>query len=1208
MNKYFYRNWHLSLIFGLLSTLLIYSSIYGVQADTDYGPESVWSPDSESQMKILQCISMGKKNCLLDIMKTSGASPAAINVADILDGEGYLSSFEEKGAVDLAIITYPYRANDNFQPVLINGKPQLIFVEEFGEIDITNDVLYPSLIGRYPQMMKWPGDSRYVGIENPHTGKISYYFAYNLVNGCHACEIVGTVLVAFDFKKNAKFIGTRLVGLSEGSELPVIPTQPPAPVPIPPNVNPRSVPQNGEWLAYLDKQENVWIVSWITGDKKQITNDAALLTDTSGDMIGAIDYGQPRWSSDGKRLAYLRSESDYSAGKTTTSLILHDFASGESRTLVEPIDPTYFTWSPDGASIVYSPPVYLPQFDYTNEGGEINGLWQIDIVSGVTSELVAPEHGYPLTAPIWTPDGKKISFDEIVYIEGRGYFGYYDFEKNLYTAWDQEQDERIGSYSWLPDGEHLIYDGNIYVVGPGNRLWQADIQHSEIISLTPQDANRSFYNPQVSPDGTLLLFSGSDFSSEPPRYSLWVSDTAGNYPISIAEDKYEIWEHDWSPDGSWLHYISCTPDGCENYQINLYEMSSSDTIMLANGRDAHWQPAGLSDAYEISGQILDYYTHNPLPGVEVIDNTGHQTLTDENGNFVISGLSDGVYTITPFLDGYIFIPRDKKVTLSPDSRDIIFIGSGDLDGDALYDVWEVEGYDADGDGEIDLDLPAMGADPNHKDIFVEVDYMEDVKCFADHCITLHSHKLREKPVAIVVESFKNAPVSNIDGTNGINLHVDLGLDRPMSNESTWGGFSRSNVIPHIELLDWQEFYKLKAGNFESEREEIFHYVISAHHYYDPSSESECISGSGSLVGFDIIIALGGWGRLPQEGDHHCTAPARQFFTGTDWQQAGTFMHELGHNLGLNHGGGDEINAKPNYLSIMNYAFQMTGVVYLGQVGGKFDYSRSDKLQDLVEFQLDEHTGLNGGSSYDSYGTVWTCPDGSNGITLAANDPIDWNCNGRQDEASVSVNLNKGFDEKSPEDEIMRPFFDWERLTFSSEEEKVSGSDKFDQRLTDEMTLEQYLQLSIPYELSLSGPAGITALPGYTKEFEISIGNVGENPDRILIIVTTRKGWADLTLFPNSINLDPNQEKKFPLQIRIPKEAALGEQDVIQIIVSSVGNPLFSTSHEIIIEAAANTEVFLNDLPTPEGRGTLKSLVDSLRNNMDISSFALFTKP
>ena len=37
------------------------------------------------------------------------------------------------------------------------------------------------------------------------------------------------------------------------------------------------------------------------------------------------------------------------------------------------------------------------------------------------------------------------------------------------------------------------------------------------------------------------------------------------------------------------------------------------------------------------------------------------------------------------------------------------------------------------------------------------------------------------------------------------------------------------------------------------------------------------------------------------------------------------MHELGHNLGLHHGGSVDTNYKPNYNSIMNYRYQFPGV-------------------------------------------------------------------------------------------------------------------------------------------------------------------------------------------------------------------------------------------------------------------------------------------
>ncbi len=47
----------------------------------------------------------------------------------------------------------------------------------------------------------------------------------------------------------------------------------------------------------------------------------------------------------------------------------------------------------------------------------------------------------------------------------------------------------------------------------------------------------------------------------------------------------------------------------------------------------------------------------------------------------------------------------------------------DIDGDGIPNTWEMKGYDANGDGKIDVDYPGMGANPLKKDIFVEMDYM-----------------------------------------------------------------------------------------------------------------------------------------------------------------------------------------------------------------------------------------------------------------------------------------------------------------------------------------------------------------------------------------------------------------------------------------------------------------------------------------------------
>jgi len=90
-------------------------------------------------------------------------------------------------------------------------------------------------------------------------------------------------------------------------------------------------------------------------------------------------------------------------------------------------------------------------------------------------------------------------------------------------------------------------------------------------------------------------------------------------------------------------------------------------------------------------------------------------------------------------------------------------------------------------------------------------------------------------------------------------------------------------------------------------------------------------------------------------------------------QAGTFMHELGHTLGLQHDGDQdnfnyggnqgvqEVHNKPNYLSVMNYAFQCSTVPSNPSMGlpGGADYSRL-KLDSLDETDLDECAGQDAG--------------------------------------------------------------------------------------------------------------------------------------------------------------------------------------------------------------------------------------------------------
>ena len=137
--------------------------------------------------------------------------------------------------------------------------------------------------------------------------------------------------------------------------------------------------------------------------------------------------------------------------------------------------------------------------------------------------------------------------------------------------------------------------------------------------------------------------------------------------------------------------------------------------------------------------------------------------------------------------------------------------------------------------------------------------------------------------------------------------------------------------------------------------------------------------------------------------------------GTVMEQAGTLMHELGHNLGLRHGGNDDVNTKPNYLSVMNYAFQNIGLLLPNGQQRSFDYSRT-ALPTLDERNLDEVSGIN---DPDMHLTLWSkrtrldVPAGANKcisnpdgyFSLLVNPAVDWDCDATRNSTPVIADIN-----------------------------------------------------------------------------------------------------------------------------------------------------------------------------------------------------------
>ena len=200
-------------------------------------------------------------------------------------------------------------------------------------------------------------------------------------------------------------------------------------------------------------------------------------------------------------------------------------------------------------------------------------------------------------------------------------------------------------------------------------------------------------------------------------------------------------------------------------------------------------------------------------------------------------------------------------------------------------------------------MPNWGTDPRHKDIFIEVDFRRLNSIENQQNLTLHMFPEAARQMAAIygdtattdfwLKLAHAVSVDNPDRLPAISLHLDTGVPPEKPEDATiygdWGGYNPvdavpnpndpSSFIPQDPTQVWQQ--QMSPG-----RQGIFHYVMG---YI--SGGGSC--GEGIACGFNMA-------------------------------DPGNAAHEFGHTIGLNHNGPytvtDEPNCKPNYPSLMNYAY------------------------------------------------------------------------------------------------------------------------------------------------------------------------------------------------------------------------------------------------------------------------------------------------
>lgn len=370
----------------------------------------------------------------------------------------------------------------------------------------------------------------------------------------------------------------------------------------------------------------------------------------------------------------------------------------------------------------------------------------------------------------------------------------------------------------------------------------------------------------------------------------------------------------------------------------------------ATNSPANW----MLDSHPNESFVIDFYSN------DVADPSGFgeakkflggvAVTTGDHGNFPCLG----VHSTTQLAEKRACfdpgLPADSKLVSAIVTRestgDTSEISMVDTDGDGLADQWELLGIDYDEQGNIDHKL--TGANPAKLDIYVEVDVMEN------------KPDQELSPTAADL-----AAVAGAFSAKGITLHSELDED-DLTNEN----FDAPTGLDFTKT--WESFEKIKKKHFGTKNERNSPATISAKqlthryaifgHAYDGSS-----GGTGEMWGDDFFVTLGLW----KQQDSNATAPPDSERPpgggGAPREKQGTYMHELGHTLGLAHGGSlwldekndedVEKNYKPNYHSVMNYLWQTPCEVNdRWYQGWTLDYSAA-QWPKLKEATFDEWKGV-----------------------------------------------------------------------------------------------------------------------------------------------------------------------------------------------------------------------------------------------------------
>jgi dipeptidyl aminopeptidase/acylaminoacyl peptidase len=377
-------------------------------------------------------------------------------------------------------------------------------------------------------------------------------------------------------------------------------------------------------------RSSIWLVDARTGEQTPLA-------------AGPGSHSQPRWSPDGKRLAFISTAEGGAA-----QLFVRWMASGEAvRITGLPDTPSSIAWSPDGRQIAYT--MFVP-----SDGLKLGSLparpegaqWAppLEIHSDVTYRT--DEEGY-----------LKPGFSHIFLVSADG-----GAPRQL--SFGSVHDN--GPLSWTPDGRSILFSSNRspeWAKEPlDSEIYALDVAAGTIRALTDRDGPDA--EPAVSPDGRLIAYTG--FDDQRLGYQndrLYVMDRDGGSRRSLTESlDRAVGAPRWAADGRSVYVLYDDRGTRKVARVGLDGSVRTAAEGLSGGSlDRPYTGGSFSVARDGSIAMMSGSATRP-PDVAVVRGGTKRQLTRLNGE-LLDGKRMGEVrhlTATAFdnrtIDGWLTLP------------------------------------------------------------------------------------------------------------------------------------------------------------------------------------------------------------------------------------------------------------------------------------------------------------------------------------------------------------------------------------------------------------------------------------------------------------------------------------------------------------------------------------------------------------------------